>query len=136
VIRKTVRNRLRQFYPVEARWEPKNSVQHTAFQAMDVQYDHLLPLSRGGSNESNNLVMCAPCNYAQMQYALEEVGLSDPFAREPIGSTWDGSNVFSVAKPSGRQPSRQDALRAVDGIWVDVSPSSRRTEGRGDARSR
>jgi len=91
VIREAVRNRLRRLYPVVARWGLKNSEQHTALQALGAHYDHLLPHSRGGGNEPNNLVVtCAPCNYARMHYTLEEVGLSDPFAREPIRSNWDG----------------------------------------------
>ena len=39
------------------------------------QFDHILPHTRGRSNEIDNLVVtCAPCNFGLMRYALEAVG--------------------------------------------------------------
>jgi 5-methylcytosine-specific restriction endonuclease McrA len=91
VIRAEVRNRLRKFYPNALPWPNKNKEQHPAFQAMWAQYDHILPHARGGTNDFENMVIaCAPCNYARMNYTLEEVGLTDPRTREPIRSKWDG----------------------------------------------
>jgi 5-methylcytosine-specific restriction endonuclease McrA len=92
VIRKEVRDRLRKFYPEALPWPTdSNKAQHPAFQAMWVQFDHVLAHARGGTNDFDNLIVtCAPCNYGRMNYTLEEVGLADPRLREPIRSTWDG----------------------------------------------
>jgi len=91
VIRTEIRQRIRKDYPDALYWGGKNSEQHAAFQALWVQYDHLLPHARGGDNDLNNLVItCGPCNYARWNYTLEEVGLADPRLREPVRSSWDG----------------------------------------------
>jgi 5-methylcytosine-specific restriction endonuclease McrA len=95
VIRDTVRSKIRKSYPLALRWGGKNSEQHSAFQAMWVQYDHLLPHARGGTNRSDNMVItCAPCNYGRWDSILEEVALSNPMLREPIRSHWDGLERF------------------------------------------
>ncbi len=91
VIRKEIRDRLRRLYPAALPWGKTNRTQHAAFQAMWAQYDHILPHARGGTNDLNNIIVtCAPCNYARMNYTLEEVGLADPRTREPISSAWEG----------------------------------------------
>jgi 5-methylcytosine-specific restriction endonuclease McrA len=99
VVRKQVRQRLRLCYPEV--WGRKNVEQHAALQCMWVQYDHLIPHSRGGSNDLSNLVItCAPCNYGRMQYTLEEAGLQDPFLREPRKGGWRGLEEFLSHQPS------------------------------------
>ncbi|MCO5411113.1 HNH endonuclease [Ralstonia mojiangensis] len=91
VIRQEVRQRLRDAYPSAVQWEGRNAEQHAAFQAMWVQYDHVIPHARGGTNDADNmLITCAPCNYGRMNYTFAEVGLTDPRTRHPIQSTWDG----------------------------------------------
>jgi hypothetical protein len=91
VIRAAVRKRLRELYPAAARWGNTNAEQHTALQAMWVQYDHVTPHARGGTNDIDNLVVaCAPCNCARMDATVEEVGLLDPRERKPTRSSWDG----------------------------------------------
>ena len=91
VIRPEVRKELKRHYPKELRWEGTVATQHAAFEAMWLQYDHIVPHSRGGTNDPGNMVItCAPCNYTRMQYLLEEVGLADPFWRVPVRSDWDG----------------------------------------------
>lgn len=91
VIRTEVRNRIRTDYPDALRWGATNPEQHAAFQAMWLQYDHILPHARGGNNDLSNLVVtCAPCNFARMNYTLDEVGLADPRLREHVRSEWDG----------------------------------------------
>jgi len=95
VIRKEVREQIKKIYPRALLWGSQNIEQHSAFQAMWVQYDHVLPHARGGNNELENIVItCAPCNYARMSYTLDEVGLIDPRTREPIRSNWDGLERF------------------------------------------
>jgi 5-methylcytosine-specific restriction endonuclease McrA len=65
VIRKEVRDRFRKLYPDMIQWGKTNKEAHAAFQAMWAQYDHILPRSRGGNAELNNIVItCAPCNLA------------------------------------------------------------------------
>jgi len=91
VMRKEIRERFKTLYPQLMIWGSKNIEQHAAFQALWLQYDHILPHARGGNNELNNMVItCAACNYGRMQYTLDEVGMSDPMTREPVKSSWDG----------------------------------------------
>lgn len=95
VIRAEVRKRIGRAYPQLRLWGRKNIEQHAAFQTMWVQYDHLLPYFKGGSNDIDNLIVtCAPCNFGRMQYTLEEVALIDPRSRDPVRSAWDGLERF------------------------------------------
>ncbi len=91
LIRVEVRNHIKKLYPNSLKWERTNINQHAAFQAMWLQYDHLLPHSRGGNNDLENLVItCAPCNFARMQFTLTEVGIENPFLNKRAISNWDG----------------------------------------------
>ncbi len=95
IIRSEVRKRMQIVFPQEIGWSQKNDDCHSAFQAMWAQYDHLLPHSKGGNNELSNIVVtCAPCNFARMNYTLEEVGLLNPLTRESVASSWDGLEHF------------------------------------------
>jgi len=91
VVHKRVRERAKKLYPDAVSWESTNVSQHAAFQAMWLQFDHLIPHSRGGNNELGNLLItCAPCNYGRFHYTIEELDLMNPFNREPLKSSWDG----------------------------------------------
>jgi hypothetical protein len=91
VIREAVIKRLGNLYPSEARWGAKAIDRHAALQAMRVQYDYIVPHSRGGDGVPNNLVVtCTPCAFARGHYALEQVGLEDPRTRESVRTSWDG----------------------------------------------
>jgi len=91
VIRKEVRELLKKAYPDVLKWGSTNLEQHSAFQAMWLQYDHLVPHARGGDNALSNIVItCAPCNFGRMNYLIEEVNVENPFSRPPIASSWDG----------------------------------------------
>ena len=95
VIRPEVRDRIRKSYPSELRWGRKNIEQHTAFQAMYLQFDHLSAHSRGGANDPGNIVVaCAPCNCARMENTVEEVGIRNPLTHGPVRSSWDGLERF------------------------------------------
>lgn len=97
VISKEVRSRIIKAYPEALRWgtRNKNAEQHTAFQLMWATFDHVVPHSRGGTNDLDNvIVICQPCNCAKVDYTLEELGLQDPRSRPPIKSTWDGLTRF------------------------------------------
>ena len=95
LIRKEIRERIKKAYPESLPWGSKNIDQHAAFQAMWLQYDHLLPHARGGDNNLDNIVItCAPCNFGRMNWTLEEVGLIDPRTRQPVRSDWTGLEEF------------------------------------------
>lgn len=95
LIRMEVRKLIQAAYPDALSWGRTNATQHAAFQAMWLQYDHLVPHARGGDNSLDNLLItCAPCNYGRAHYLVEEVGLLDPRNRAPSSSTWDGLERF------------------------------------------
>jgi 5-methylcytosine-specific restriction endonuclease McrA len=101
LVRKEVREQIRKLFPQMQIWGDKITECHAALQAMWLQYDHVLPHSRGGNSGLENLLItCAPCNYARMSFTLEEVGLADPRKREPIRSTWDGLERIMKVKTS------------------------------------
>ncbi|MHA1548492.1 MAG: HNH endonuclease [Alphaproteobacteria bacterium] len=82
-------------YPNELRWGRGNRDKHTAFQALDLDLDHVVPRSLGGQNTCENLVVaCSPCNSAKYWYTLAEIGLLDPRETEPEPYSglpeWDG----------------------------------------------
>ena len=91
VIRKEIRETFKKHYPNSLKWGAKNSEQHAAFQAMWVQYDHLIPHARGGKTSLDNmLITCGPCNYGRMNYLIEEVGLNLPLLDSIKNVQWDG----------------------------------------------
>jgi hypothetical protein len=95
VIRTEVRKRMQERYSAVLPWGSRNVEQHAAFQAMWLQFDHLVPYARGGLTDVDNMVItCAPCNYGRTNYTLEEAGLADPRTRESIRSTWNGLENF------------------------------------------
>jgi 5-methylcytosine-specific restriction endonuclease McrA len=108
VIRAEVRKRIKAAYPKALSWGTRNIECHAAFQAMWVQYDHIVPFKRGGSSDLSNLVVtCAPCNFGRMHHTIDEVGLLDPRERQPVRSTWDGLERFSPNVTS--RPNTSDA---------------------------
>lgn len=124
VIRSEVRNKIASVYPEALPWGRSNITQHTAFQAMWAQYDHVVPHARGGSNEFDNLVVtCAACNFDRMNFLLAEVGLSDPRLREPIRSNWDGLERFAVdpkTSPKTRRRHDQVSMIGPDGVETNA----------------
>lgn len=95
LVRKEVRAALCKLYPTVVGWGASNDDCHAALLCMWLQYDHVLPHSRGGTNELSNLVVtCAGCNYGRMGLALEEVGLENPLERPIQKTDWDGLEGF------------------------------------------
>lgn len=91
VIHRRVRETAKRLYPEVISWGNTNISQHAAFQAMWLQFDHLVPHARGGTNElSNVLITCAPCNYGRFHYTVEELDILNPLEREPVRSDWNG----------------------------------------------
>jgi 5-methylcytosine-specific restriction endonuclease McrA len=86
-----VREKLRAAYPEALRWGSRNREKHAALQAMEINFDHVLPRSKGGSRQPDNLVIaCAPCNCGRSELTLAQAGLLDPRLREPLQSDWNG----------------------------------------------
>ncbi|MFT3896099.1 MAG: HNH endonuclease [Thermomonas sp.] len=118
VIRSEIRVRIAKAYPSALPWGNRNSEQHAAFQAMWLQYDHIVPHARGGTNGPDNMVItCAACNFGRMNYLLEEVGLLDPRLRDPFRSAWDGLEQFAAAKSQ---------LKATDGVGQGIKKTDLR----------
>ncbi len=100
VVRTETRSLIRKAYPEALRWGDanRNAEQHAGLQAMWLTYDHVLPYSRGGTSELDNMVIaCQPCNCGRTELTLEEAGLADPRAREPVRSLWDGLERFRLS---------------------------------------
>lgn len=95
VVRAEVRKAMSQAYPEAVRWGSKNRDQHSAFQAMWLQYDHVVPHSRGGDNSLSNLVVtCGPCNFGRRNYPLDAISIRDPRLTRPSNRAWDGLERF------------------------------------------
>ena len=100
VIRRDIRQAMHRRYPDALPWGRTNETQHAAFQCMWLQFDHLLPNTRGGhSGLESILVTCAPCNFGRMEWTIDEAGLNDP--RDRIlhdhwagFATWRGLEEF------------------------------------------
>ncbi len=93
LIRSAVPKALQAAYPDLMIWGPsnRNAEQHAAFQLMWMQFDHVVPHSRGGRTDIENVVVtCTPCNYGKGDYMLEELGLIDPRLRRGVRTSWDG----------------------------------------------
>ena len=73
-------------------WGKKEAdYKHGAFYAISASLDHVVPHSRGGTNEESNLVTaCWTCQFGRDYFLLEQVGLLDPRARPPVKDDWDG----------------------------------------------
>lgn len=95
LIRGETRRLIQAAYQEALRWGGGNKDKHTAFQAMEMHFDHMLPRSRGGSREIENmLVTCAPCNCGRGELTLDQVGLTVPPLRDPLATNWDGLERF------------------------------------------
>ena len=63
--------------------------------------DHVVPWNQGGRTDLDNLVSsCASCNYGKDGNTIQQIGIQNPFNREPIIDTWNGLtdklNLFSI----------------------------------------
>ena len=91
VVDRGMRTRLHRCMPDVARWGARNADKHAALAALSASLDHVVPHSRGGTNEESNLVTaCNACQFGRGQWTLEEVGFADPRQFPPIQDSWDG----------------------------------------------
>ena len=91
VIDRAMRTKLHRLMPEVARWGARNADKHSALAALSASLDHVVPHSRGGSNEESNLVTaCNACQFGRGQWTLEEVGFLDPREFASVRDAWDG----------------------------------------------
>jgi 5-methylcytosine-specific restriction endonuclease McrA len=100
VINPAIRHKLAAQFPEAVPWGRVNSSQHAAFQCMWMQFDHILPNSRGGESSFDNIVIaCAACNFGRMESTLEEANLHNPLLHDPprmwkLHDEWTGLEYF------------------------------------------
>jgi 5-methylcytosine-specific restriction endonuclease McrA len=110
-------------------WQGENKDLHAAFLYISATLDHVVPHSRGGTNDMDNLVAaCWPCNFGRGGYLLEQMGLNDPRQRPPVRDGWDGLTRLlhgPVLRPAARdrvpqstqpRPARKPSLSVSD--WL------------------
>ena len=77
--------------PDAARQGSTNETRHFGISNLTASIDHIVPYSRGGTNDADNLVTACPtCNYGRGAWLLEEVEIENPFNYPPIVDEWDG----------------------------------------------
>ncbi len=91
LVRKEIREALVKKYPDVVTWGKTAASAHAALQCMWMQFDHVIPHSRGGDSSLDNFVVtCAGCNFGRGHYTLEEFGLIDPRTVPIVKTSWDG----------------------------------------------
>lgn len=96
VIDRSMRGRLHRCLPDVARWGARNADKHSALAALSASLDHIVPHSRGGTNDEPNLVAaCNACQFGRGQWTLQEVGFFDPREYPPVLDEWDGLTRLS-----------------------------------------
>ncbi|MEW6465491.1 HNH endonuclease signature motif containing protein [Tibeticola sp.] len=96
IIERSMRTRLHICLPDVARWGARNADKHAALAALSASLDHVVPHSRGGTNDEANLVTaCNACQFGRGQWTLEEVGFFDPRDYLPTLDAWDGLTRLS-----------------------------------------
>ena len=91
MVRQEVRAALHREYPAAIPWGRTDPTQHAALQLMWAQYDHIVPHSRGGRSDIDNVYLtCAACNFGRGDHLLEEFDLRHPGLHPPRIGGWDG----------------------------------------------
>jgi 5-methylcytosine-specific restriction endonuclease McrA len=92
-------------YPQEGCWSTVAAEQHRFFQAMTLQFDHVMPHSRGGDSSAENVVItCAACNYGRINWTVAEVALIDPRTMPIKKTLWDGLRSFRASSNRESDP--------------------------------
>jgi DNA-directed RNA polymerase subunit RPC12/RpoP len=103
VVINEVRHVFRHFSPDAARQGRTNETRHFGLSCITASIDHIVPYSRGGTNDEDNLLTaCGPCQFGRNVYTLEEVELANPFDYPPIVDDWDGLTRLLKVKPKRR----------------------------------
>ena len=91
VIAKSIHKTFARAVPDAARQGTTNETTHFGISNLTASVDHIIPYSRGGTNDADNLVTACPtCNYGRGNWLLEEVEIENPFNYAPIVDEWDG----------------------------------------------
>ncbi|WP_111406168.1 HNH endonuclease [Meridianimarinicoccus sp. RP-17] len=108
VVHADIRKIARQLYPNEVPWNPRIAAeQHSAFQAVWLQFDHVEPHSHGGKSSIENVVItCALCNFGKDRFTLRQLDIEDPRLRPPVLTNFDGLERLRQAAPSPVRSSR------------------------------
>jgi hypothetical protein len=88
-------------FPYDPHW--RAGVTHPAVSACGASVDHVVTVTRGGTDDLDNLVTaCWPCNASKGDFTLQEFG-RDP--RPPAATDWDGlSSHFQALWAAAGQP--------------------------------
>ena len=89
-------------FPYHPNW--KTDVTHPAYWEVAATVDHLVPVTRGGTDDESNLFTTSMAhNFAKMNWTLEELGWS----LRPIGdlNAWDGL-IHWFVEYTGSHPER------------------------------
>jgi 5-methylcytosine-specific restriction endonuclease McrA len=79
-------------------WGNTNASRHGTLFLARSEYDHVVPVSLGGTDDLSNLVTSCPgCNYGKDRWSVEELGIEDPRVRPVITSGWDGLTGLQFA---------------------------------------
>lgn len=105
VVAAEIRNIIFRLYPEVRSTRDRPHRNHAAFDALWLQYDHVVPHCHGGRSSAENIVIsCGLCNFGKDQYTLAQLDLLDPRDRSPIRSGWDG---LERLRGMGAVPSKQ-----------------------------
>lgn len=100
-----VRNLVFSLYPLVRSVKDRPHRNHAAFDALWLQYDHVVPHCHGGPSSPENVVIsCGLCNYGKDQYTLAQLDLEDPRMRDPVASAWDGLTRLLPSSPLATVP--------------------------------
>ena len=115
-------------YPSAVLWDADDPrKRHMGFQALWLQFDHVVPHSHGGRSDlENSVVSCALCNFGKDKYTLRQLGLEDPRLRAPVPTDWDGLQRLSVAKIARPRPSKSMPSRPLVNLQSDLSVKTER----------
>lgn len=85
-------------FPYHSHWKFGHS--HLIYWTHSTSLEHVVPIARGGLDESSNFVTtCYACNDARGHYLLDELGWA---LREPTSSTWLGLTEYLPALKATR----------------------------------
>ena len=114
VVHADIRKIANHLYPRDVPWNSRVSAeQHAGFQALWLQFDHVIPHSHGGRSSVENVVVaCAACNFGKDKHTLQQLDLGDPFARDPVKSEFDGLERLRVV---GRLKDLRDCTDRISG---------------------
>lgn len=81
--------------PSSFRHGKANEACHGLAMCCAVSLDHVVPHSRGGTNQRDNLITaCWPCQFGRGNDTIDRLHLADPRDRQPVIDEWVGCRWF------------------------------------------